>query len=392
MTRQTFRGRTAIVGVGQSRYYKRGQSPDPAFVLTLQAILGACADAGLDPKAIDGFASFSNDRNEPIRLSAALGVKELRFNAMVWGGGGGGGSAALADAAAAVHAGIAEAVVVFRGLAQGTVRFGGAPPASMIAGNFAFMAVHGLLAPAQQYAAKVIRFMHDHGVEQSALRAVSLAAYAHAQNNPAAVMYGKPLDAGKYDASPWIAEPFHLYDCCLENDGAAAVIVTTAERARDFRQKPAYLLGAAQGAGHRTDAGSFNGPDFPSSHFRTLGPRMFEMAGLTPKDVDVVQSYENFTGAVVMSLVEHGFFTPEEANAFCTPENFSARGGKLPLNTSGGNLAEAYIHGMSLIVEAVRQIRGQSTNQVPDVKVSMVNSGPLAAPVSNCILGAEETL
>jgi acetyl-CoA acetyltransferase len=116
------------------------------------------------------------------------------------------------------------------------------------------------------------------------------------------------------------------------------------------------------------------------------------MAGVTPKDVDVVQSYENFTGAVVMSLVEHGFFTAEEANAFCTPENFSARGGRLPLNTSGGNLAEAYIHGMSLIVEAVRQLRGQSTNQVPDVKVSMVNSGPLAAPVSNCILGAEETL
>lgn len=392
MSRQTFRGKTAIVGVGQSRYYKRGQSPDSAFVLTLQAILGACADAGIDPRAIDGFASFSNDRNEPIRLSAALGIKELRFNSMVWGGGGGGGSAALADAAAAVHAGIAEAVVVFRGLAQGVVRFGGAPPASMLGGNFAFMAVHGLLAPAQQYAAKVIRFMHDHGVEQSALRAVSLAAYAHAQNNPAAVMYGKPLDAAKYDASPWIAEPFHLYDCCLENDGAAAVIVTTAERARDFQQKPAYLLGAAQGAGHRTDAGSFNGPDFASSHFGTLGPRMFEMAGLKPKDVDVVQSYENFSGAVVMSLVEHGFFTAEEANAFCTPENFSAKGGRLPLNTSGGNLAEAYIHGMSLIVEAVRQIRGQSTNQVEGVKVSMVNSGPLAAPVSNCILGSEETL
>jgi acetyl-CoA acetyltransferase len=392
MTEPTLRGKTAIVGVGQSRYYKRGQSPDPAFVLTLQAILAACADAGIEPRSVDGFASFSNDRNEPLRLSAALGLKELRFNSMVWGGGGGGGSAALADAAAAVQAGIAGTVVVFRGLAQGAMRFGGAPPAAMISGNFAFMAAHGILSPAQQYAAKVIRFMHEHGVEQSALRAVALAAYAHAQNNPAAVMHGRPLDAAKYDASPWIVEPFHLYDCCLENDGAAAVIVTTAERARDLAQKPAYLLAAAQGAGFRTDAGSFNGPDFAGSHFGSLAPRLYAMAGVTPKDVDVLQSYENFTGGVVMSMAEHGFFAPEEANAFCTPENLSARGGKLPLNTSGGNLAEAYIHGMSLIVEAARQIQGRSTNQVPDVKISMVTSGPMAAPVSDCILGAEETL
>ena len=266
MTEPNIRGKTAIIGVGQSRYYKRGQSPDPAFVLTLQAILAACADAGVDPRAIDGFASFSNDRNEPLRLSAALGLRELRFNSMVWGGGGGGGSAALADAAAAVHAGLAEMVVVFRGLAQGALRFGGAPSQAP-GGNAAFMAAYGLLSPAQQYAPKVMRFMHDHGVRQEALRAVALAAYAHAQNNPAAVMCGRPLDAATYDASRWIAEPFHLYDCCLENDGAAAVIVTTAERARDLSQQPAYLLAAAQGAGHRTDAGSFNGPDFVSSHF-----------------------------------------------------------------------------------------------------------------------------
>jgi acetyl-CoA acetyltransferase len=237
-----------------------------------------------------------------------------------------------------------------------------------------------------------MRFMYDHGVRQEALRAVSLAAYAHAQNNPAAVMYGRPLDAATYDASRWIAEPFHLYDCCLENDGAAAVIVTTAERARDLAQQPAYLLAAAQGAGHRTDAGAFNGPDFVSAHFASLAPRLFAAAGVTPKEVDVLQSYENFTGGVVMSLVDHGFCAAEEANEFLTPENLSADGGRLPLNTSGGNLAEAYIHGMSLIVEAVRQIRGQSTNQVRDVKISMVTSGPMAAPVSNCILGAEETL
>ena len=386
------RGRTAIVGVGQSAYYKRGRSPDPAFVLSLRAILRACADAGIDPRSIDGFASFSMDRNEPLRLSAALGLHELRYSNMVWGGGGGGGSAALANAAAAVHSGIARTVVVFRGLAQGGFRFGGALPAYLMGGNFPFMAAYGLMSPAQQYAAKVIRFMHDHGVEQAALRAIALASYAHAQNNPAAIMYGRPLDAETYDASRWIAEPFHLYDCCLESDGAAAVIVTSAERARDLTDRPAYILSAAQGAGHRTDAGSFNGPDFASAHFASLAPRLFEMAGIGPSDVDVLQSYENFTGGVLLSLVDHGFFRGEEANAFLTTENLSAGGGRLPLNTSGGNLAEAYIHGMSLIVEAARQIRGGSPNPVKNVKVSMVTSGPMAAPVSNCILGTEEVL
>jgi len=234
--------------------------------------------------------------------------------------------------------------------------------------------------------------MHEHGVGQSTMRAVALTAYAHAQNNPAAVMRGRPLDAATYDASPWIVEPFHLYDCCLENDGASAVIVTTAERARDLPKKPAYILGAAQGAGHRTDAGAYNGPDVASAHFATLARRAFAMAGVTPKDVDVLQSYENFTGGVVMSMVDHGFCDPEEANDFFTPENLTARGGRLPLNTSGGHLAEAYIHGMNLFVEAARQIRGESTNQVPDVKVSMVSSGPMVTPVSNAILGSEETL
>lgn len=392
MTAPNLRGKVAIVGVGQSTYYKRGKSPDPTFVLALKAILNACADAGIDPRSIDGFASFSGDRSDPVRLSAALGMRELRFNSMVWGGGGGGGSAALADAAAAIHAGLAETVVVFRSVAQGAMRFGGALPAYAMSGNSSFMSAYGLLSVAQQYAPKVIRFMHEHGVQQSALRAVALTAYAHAQNNPNAVMYGRPLTAEAYDASRWIVEPFHLYDCCLESDGAAAVIVTSAERARHLTDRPAYLLGAAQGAGYRTEAGSYNGPDFASAHFKTLATRLFDMAGVKPSDVDVLQSYENFTGGVLLSLVDHGFLAAEEANEFMTPENLSAVGGRLPLNTSGGNLAEAYIHGMSLIVEAVRQLRDESSNQVPDAKISMVTSGPMVAPISNCILGTEETL
>ena len=116
------------------------------------------------------------------------------------------------------------------------------------------------------------------------------------------------------------------------------------------------------------------------------------MAGVGPADVDVVQSYENFTGGVVMSLIEHGFCKPEEANELLTFENLIAPNGKLPLNTSGGNLAECYMHGLELQLEAVRQVRGTSTSQVPDAKVSLVGSGPMVTPASDMIVGSEETL
>ena len=169
-------------------------------------------------------------------------------------------------------------------------------------------------------------------------------------------------------------------------------LLVSTERARDLRQPPAYLLGAAQGSENRAGAGSHNNPDYATSSFKTVAPRLYRMAGVSAKDIDVVQSYENFTGGVVMSLIEHGFFSYEEANEFCTLENFSAPGGKLPLNTSGGNLAECYMHGLELQVEAVRQIRGQSTAQVPNAKLALVGSGPMVTPVSDMILGSEATL
>ena len=234
---------------------------------------------------------------------------------------------------------------------------------------------------------RVMRFMHDHGVRQEAQRAIALASYHHAQANPRAVMHGRPLTAEAYDASRWIVEPFRLFDCCMENDGAAALVLVSAERARDLRRPPAYLLGVAQGSEHRNAARGHNAPVYASSSFTTVAPHLWEMAGLGPKDVDVVQSYENFTGGVLMSLVEHGFFAPEEANDFLTPENLIAPGGRLPLNTSGGNLAECYMHGLELQIEAVRQLRGESTSQVPGARTALVISGPMVTPVSSMLLG-----
>jgi acetyl-CoA acetyltransferase len=393
MTDRTLRGRVAIVGIGETPYYRHGKSPDPEFVLALKAILAAAKDAGIDPRRIDGFASYSNDRNDPSRLAAALGLPELRFSNMQWGGGGGGGSGAVANAAAAVAGGLADCIVVFRALAQGQFQsFGAAAPGGVASGEAALNAPYGVMSPAQRYAMRAMRFLHENKIGDGAQRAIALASYAHAQKNPRAVMHGRPLTPEAYDSSRWIVEPWRLFDCCQENDGAAALIIVPAEQAKDFPHKPAYLLGAALGSEYRNGARGHNAPLYATSSFTTVAPNLYAMAGVKPADVDVLQSYENFTGGVLMSLVEHGFFKAEEANDFLVPENLMAPSGKLPLNTSGGNLAECYMHGLELQVEAVRQLRGESTAQVKDPDVSMVISGPMVTPVSSMILGSAETL
>ena len=399
---RSLRGESAIVGIGETTYYKHGRSPDAEFVLALKAILAACDDAGIDPRDIDGFSSYSNDRSEASRLAAALGTHELRFASMQWGGGGGGMAGAVANAAAAIACGMADKVVVFRALAQGQFgRFGQGSSSyakgqgsdgQTVSGDVAFLSPYGLISPAHRHGIKVNRFMHDHGIRAEALKAIAMTSYHHAQRNPRAVMYGRPLDDEKYDSARWIVEPFRLYDCCQENDGAAALLLCAADEAKSHRRRPAYVLAAAAGSHHRCAAASFNAPDLASAGFKPVTPRLYGMAGLSPRDIDVVQAYEHFTGGVVMSLVEHGLFDVSEANEFLQVENLMAPHGRMPLNTSGGNLAECYMHGLGLAVEAVRQIRGDSVNQVPDAHVGLVIAGPLVTPVSSMILGSEETL
>lgn len=170
------------------------------------------------------------------------------------------------------------------------------------------------------------------------------------------------------------------------------MLLVSAERAKDFARPPAYVLGAVSGSQHRAGAPVHNTPQYASSSFPTVAPRLYDMAKVAPSDVDVLQSYENFTGGVMMSIVEFGFCSPEEVNDYFKTENFLAPTGQLPLNTSGGNLAECYMHGLELNIEAVRQIWGESTSQVADVNVSMVHSGPMVTPVSACVFGSEAAL
>jgi len=395
MSERTLRGKAAISGVGESVYYRHGRSPVPEFVLTLHAILAACEDAGVHPSDIDGFSSYAMDRNGPVRLAAALNVREMRYATMHWEGGGGGMAAAVGNAATAVATGQANCVVAFRGLAQGEVgRFGRSFRTSgKVWGGQAYNAPYGVGSPGQFFAFKFQRWMHEHGgVGLKAQKAVSLASYHHAQQNPRAVMHGRPLTSEAYDESRMIVEPWRLYDFCQENDGAAAIIVTTPERAREGAHRPVYLLAAAQGANQGWGRGVMNSPTYATANFTQMAARLWEMAGVTADDVDVVQAYENFTGAVVMSLVEHGICEPEAADEVLTFENLTAGSGRWPLNTSGGNLAEAYVHGLNLAVEGVRQLRGDSVNQVADPNVCLVAAGPMTAPISDLVLGTEATL
>jgi acetyl-CoA acetyltransferase len=393
MSERTLRGKVAVVGIGETEYFKHGQAPEPEFKLALRAILSACSDAGIGAHDIDGFASYSDDRSDAVRLATALGLPRLRSATMQWGGGGGGCCAAVANGAAAIATGQADCVVVFRSLAQGQFgRFGQNSASGTIAGERSYLVPYGVIAPPQRFAMRVMRYMHEHHVRQEAMRAIAMASYHHAQANPRAVMHGKPLSEERYDASRWIVEPFHLFDCCMENDGAAALILMDAERAKDLRQKPVYLLGAASGASERFGSQAHNSPAYASANFTTVAKDLYRMARVSPADVGAVQSYENFTGGVVMALAEHGFFEPEEANDFLTLDNLTAPTGRLPLNTSGGNLAECYMHGFELVLEAVRQVRGTSTSQAPRNDVGLVIGGPMVAPSSNLLLGSAAAL
>jgi len=391
----TVRGATAIVGVAE-HHYPRGKAPVSERVLILEAILEACRDAGIAPRDIDGFTSYAGGDNSGPVLAADLGIHELRWSSMVWGGGGGGAAASIGAATAAVAAGMADCVAVVRGMAQAdSGRLGYA--------KYYFdhhYLAHGVATPAQVCALRTQRLLEHEGVPRSALRNLVLAAYHHAQRNPTAAGYGRPLDNETYDASPLIVEPFHLYDCSRENDGAVALLVVSAERARSLDAEPAYVLAAAQGSPGGYAALHENDEYYTSAGFvagRTgsgVASRLFASAGMKPSEIDVAQVYENFSGPAVASLIDHGLCPPgPEAGEFMTLENLTAPGGQLPVNTSGGNIADAFINGMGLAVEAVRQVRGTSTNQVGNrADTSLFIGGPMAPLVSSVLLGSERTL
>ena len=397
MSTTGMRGAAAVVGVAE-QHYRRGEAPHGEKRMLLESILAACADAGVNPREIDGFVSYAGGANDGAILGGALLIDELRWSNMMWGGGGGSVAAAITNAAAAIATGQAECVVVYRAMSQAdTGRLG---YAKYHYGSH-FLA-HGVGSPAQICAMRTQRMLEHGGVPRTAMRALVLAAYRHAQNNPTAQGYGRPLDEQTYENSRLIAEPFHLFDCSRESDGAVALVLVSAERAKTLRPDPAYVIAGAQGA-----PGGFSelidndlGEQYSSAGFGPandgkpgVAQRLWSYAGLGPEDIDVVQVYENFSGPAVAALIDHGLCpSGEAAGTVMTVENLTAPTGKLPVNTSGGNLADSFVNGLNLAVEAVRQIRGTSTNPVADAKTSLFIGGPMAPLVSSVLFGHEDTL
>ncbi len=383
-----------IVGIGQTRYTKWGGITEASELeLAGEAILNAAADASLDPTKIDGFASFGDDRNEPALLAATLGVDEVRLTSMVWGGGGGGSCGSVELAAMAVELGHANHAVAYRSLAQGqTGRFGQYDPNWR---HSSFIHPFGAIAAPQLLALAMQRHMHDYGTTAEQMGHFAMACRAHAQRNPAAVMKGREMDMESYLASRWISEPFRLFDCCLESDGACALLITTWERARDLGQPAVPILSSIQG--NRGDwssgpLGAYNMPAevFPSTGGATLAKDLYARAGVTPQDIDVAQIYDNFTGIAMMAMEDFGLCHIGESGPFVESGATAWPHGSLPVNTHGGNLSEAYIHGLNHVVEGTRQMRGTSTCQVEDAQLCLVSGGPGPSPISGLILGAAQ--
>lgn len=412
-------GRAAcIAGVGETRYAKWGGIADASeHALACQAIVAAVADAGLSVDEVDGLASFADDRNQAAFVAADLGLPELRYAGLAWLPGGGGGCAAVADAAMAVECGQAEVVVVYRSLCQGQFfRFGrgtaepgaeeaqrrGAPraeepfaprqAASLLEEQMAFTLPFGLLNAPIAYALVMQRHMHLFRTTTDQMGEVAVAFRAHAQQNPRAVMHGRPMTLEDHRASRMVSEPFRLFDCCLESDGACAVVVTTAERARDLARPAARILATAQGALRGYGYGPFVNPNLRDADFASAGAagvarRLWERSGLGPRDVDVAQIYDHFSGLVLLTLEDFGFCARGEGGPFAASGALRADDGSLPTNTHGGSLSEAYMHGLNHVVEGVRQLRGDASLPVAGARVCLVTSAA-GVPTSALLLGA----
>ena len=380
-----------IVGIGESQFTRRGaQAHLGEWALACQAAVNAAADAGIDLHKIDGLCSYSGDATLPWLLQQALGIEDVRYASMVWGGGGTGSCGALAHATAAVESGQAETVLVLRSIVQRPgSRYGEAGGFSEIP-QFDLLAPFGMLMPASMIAPMVQRYLHDYGITEDQVAQVPLTFRANAQHNPRAVTYGQPLTMEQYLASRMIADPLRLYDCCQENDGACALLVTTHERARDMKRTPVRVLAAAQGGDGNWSAATMGTHCMPAATYGAgnggqLARNLYSRAGVSAQDLDFAQIYDHFSGTVLMTLENYGICDRGEAGHFVASGHI-APGGKLPLNTSGGLLSEAYIHGLNLVTEAVRQLRGDSTLQVPQASVGLVTAGLGTTPTSAAIL------
>ncbi|GAA1359049.1 lipid-transfer protein [Streptomyces beijiangensis] len=382
--RDSLGGKAAVVGIGATEFSK--DSGRSELKLAVEAVQSALDDAGLTPADVDGLVTFTMDTSPEITVAQAAGIGELSFFSRIHYGGGA-ACATVQQAALAVASGVAEVVVCYRAFNERSGRrFGSGvqhrePSAEGAALGWALP--FGLLTPASWVAMAAQRYLHTYGLTPEAFGQVAVVDRRHAARNPAAYFYGKPITLADHAASRWIVEPLRLLDCCQETDGGQAIVVTSAERARDLRHPPAVIVAAAQGAGRAQEQmTSFYRDDLSGlPEMSVVARQLWQTSGLAPSDIDVGILYDHFTPFVLMQLEEFGFCEPGEAADFVAADG-------LPLNTHGGQLGEAYLHGMNGIAEAVRQLRGTSVNQIPGAARTLVTAGT-GVPTSGLILGSD---
>jgi acetyl-CoA acetyltransferase len=382
----------AVVGIGATEFSKASGRSE--LRLAVEAVEAAIADAGLEPADIDGMVTYTADTNPEIEIARSLGIGELSFFSRIHHGGGA-ACGTVQQAVLAVHAGVADAVVCYRAFNERSGnRFGAgvqgrAPVANAEMAHFSWYAPFGLLTPAQWVAMFATRYMHEYGATSEDFGRIAVADRLHAATNPKAWFYEQPITLEDHQASRWIVEPLHLLDCCQESDGAQAIVVTSVERARDLPNPPVIVNAAAQGAG--------DDQDMMTSYYREsitgipemglVARQLWNTTGLGPADIQTAVIYDHFTPLALPQLEEFGFCGRGEAKDFIARGNIEL-GGDLPINTHGGQLGEAYIHGMNGIAEGVRQVRGTSANQIPRVEHVLVTAGT-GVPTSALVLGVD---
>jgi acetyl-CoA acetyltransferase len=386
------RDRCAIVGIGSTAFSRNSGRSD--LTLATQAALAAIDDAGLTAKDIDGIVRCDMDLVRANDLVQSLGLDGLSYFGEV-GPGGVAPCAMVGQAVGAILSGQATSVLVFRSLnGRSGRRYGQSPATETRVGGGGsydeFFLPYGLLTPGQIFGLIAQRHMLEFGTSEKDLGQIALTCRERANANPTAQMHDRLLTMDDYLAARMISRPLRLFDFCLESDGACAVIVTAADRAKDRPKPPVLIRAVAQGSLPSPQPG-IQFPVLMRDSITTLPAKptadtLYRRAGLGPDDIDVAQIYDCFTITVLLQLEDFGFCPKGEGGAFVASGEIGLDG-RIPINTGGGHLSEGYIHGMNHIVEGVRQIRGESTSQVPGAEVCLVTSTPLP-PGSALILRA----
>lgn len=374
---------TAIAGIGQTEFSKNSGRSE--LQLASEAVRAAIIDAGLSPSDIDGLVTFTLDSNDELALIRSVGIEELTWTSRTPFGGGG-ASATVQHAAAAVASGAATAVVIYRAFNERSGRRFGQPNGSRNAlAGMSWYLPYGLDIPAKMYSLWFQNYMHRFGLTNADFGRYTVVARSHAATNPNAWFYQQPITLDDHQASRWIVEPIvRLLDCCQESDGGVAMVVTTAERARDLAQPLVTVAAAAQSGLIDSDV-LFNYYDPEISRYpeaEHCADQLWATSGLAPDDIDVALIYENFSPVVFYQLEAYGFCGHGEAKDFIA-EGHIGLDGSLPVNTHGGLLGEAYIHGINNILEGVRQVRGTAANQIADARHVLCAAGRSAV-----VLGA----